>query len=146
MIMGTLRALRSGLQQGYLQTLQELAHGDLFSDYLEMASYLLEEGYKDAAAVIAGSTLEEHQRKLADKHGIDITFTDKSGKEQWKKAQRLNQDLLQSGVYSANDHKLVTLLLALRTSAAHGRYGELTAEQVTNMISSIREIVNRLPA
>ncbi len=37
-----------------------------------MAEYLLKEGYKDPAAVITGSTLEEHLRKLCIKNGIDI--------------------------------------------------------------------------
>jgi hypothetical protein len=146
MIMGILKGLRFDLQQGYLQTLRELVHADLFSDYLDMASYLQEEGYKVAAAVIAGSTLEEHQRKLADKYGIDITLRDKKGKEMPKKAHRLNEDLTKAGVYSANGHKSVTALLALRTSAAHGRDNEYTLDQVGPMILAIRELVNRLPA
>ena len=146
MIIGTLKALRFELQQGYIRTLQELVHSDLFSDYLEMADYLLREGYKDAAAVIAGSTLEEHQRKLADKHGIEITYIDKTGKEQKKKAQRLNEDLHRTKIYSPSDHKLVTWLLSLRTSAAHGRYDEYKADQVDNMISAIRGLLSRLPA
>ena len=37
-----------------------------------MAEYLLHEGYKDSAAVIAGSTLESHLRALCNKNGIDI--------------------------------------------------------------------------
>jgi hypothetical protein len=38
---------------------------------LEMASYLLAEGYKDAAAVLVGSSLEGHLRNLALPHAVD---------------------------------------------------------------------------
>ncbi len=35
-----------------------------------MAEHLLDEGYKDAATVIAGSSLEPHLRQLCQKSGI----------------------------------------------------------------------------
>jgi len=62
----------------------------MFSDFLEMAGYLLSEAYKDAAAVIIGSILEAQLRKLADKHGIVVLKPD--GKP--KTADTLNGDLL----------------------------------------------------
>lgn len=62
--LGALDALYRDIQGDYIKTLSELIHADVFSDYLEMSEYLLKEGYKDAAAVIAGSTLEEHLRTL----------------------------------------------------------------------------------
>ena len=66
---GVLRGLRADVEGGYMQTLEQLVHAALFSDFLEMADELCRSGYKDAAAVIAGSTLEEHLRKHAQQHG-----------------------------------------------------------------------------
>jgi hypothetical protein len=63
-LQGVLRALRADYEAGRLQSFQELVHADLFSDFLEMAEYFLQEGYKDPAAVIAGGVLEQHLRKL----------------------------------------------------------------------------------
>ncbi len=63
-IMGTVDALLLDLEADYLKSLTELIHDDIFSDYLEMAESLLDDSFKDASAVIAGSTLEEHLRKL----------------------------------------------------------------------------------
>lgn len=40
------------------------------SEFLDMSQHLNEAGYKDAAAVIAGSTLESHLKELAVKNGI----------------------------------------------------------------------------
>jgi len=60
-----LRALRADYVAGNLQSVIEIVHADAFADFLDMADYLLQRGYKDAAAVLAGSVLEEHLRKLA---------------------------------------------------------------------------------
>lgn len=48
---GILRSLRHAYAGGYLQSARELAHADLFGDFLEIADPLLSAGYKDAAAV-----------------------------------------------------------------------------------------------
>src|SRR6266404_128743 len=69
---GILSALRADYDAGRLQSFEELIHANLFSDFLEMAEYFLQEGYKDPAAVIAGGVLEEHLRKLCGKHGVTI--------------------------------------------------------------------------
>ena len=61
---GALTALRPAIGSGYLLSVQELIHADVFADFPEMAQYLLGEGYKDSAAVLIGGVLEEHLRKL----------------------------------------------------------------------------------
>jgi hypothetical protein len=77
-LQGILHALRDDYAADRLQTFQELVHADLFSDFLEMAEYFLQEGYKDPAAVMAGGVLEEHLRKLCGKHGITLPAKPKS--------------------------------------------------------------------
>ncbi len=89
-IMGIAQALRDDIKAGYITTLTEIAHGDIFADFLEMAQHLLESGYKDASAVIAGSTLESHIRELCNKFKIPVEETDKKGKLCPMKADRLN--------------------------------------------------------
>ena len=67
---GVVESLRASLKAGYLETASELIHGEVFGDFLEMADHLLERGYKDAAAVVTGSTLEAHLRQLCQKFRI----------------------------------------------------------------------------
>jgi hypothetical protein len=93
LIIGILTALRGEIQDGYLVNISELVRGDTFNSYLEMAEHLISEGYKDAAAVIAGSTLEAHLRQLCVKHDVDTTTVTADGKARSKKASQLNQDL-----------------------------------------------------
>lgn len=138
---GMLRALRADYAAGYLNTIGELIHADVFSDFLEMAGYLLEEGYKDPAAVLAGGVLEEHLRKLCEKHLIATTHAGRP-----KKAEAMSAELAGSSAYSKLDQKNVTAWLDLRNKAAHGRYGEYERQQVSLMILAIRDFITRIPA
>ena len=122
---------------------QGLVTAEVFADYMEMAEYLLESGYKDPAAVIAGSTLEEHLRQLCRKNGIPIV-RQKDGKDVPLKADQLNSNLTKAEVYSTLDQKQVTAWLDLRNKAAHGEYGEYNADQVKGMITGITEFMARV--
>ena len=144
-LVGVLNALYGNLKAGYLKSFSELIHADIFSDYIEMAEYLLEEGYKDAAAVITGSTLEEHLRKLCVKNEIDIEIMS-SGKLRPKKADAMNSDLAKQKVYSKLEQKSVTAWLDLRNKAAHGNYSEYNDNQVKQMIMGVRDFIVRNPA
>ncbi len=139
---GMLLALRSDYECGYLQSVVELVHADVFADFLEMAAYLLEQNYKDPSAVIVGSVLEEHLRKLCNKQGIAATKPDGTP----KKADTLNSELTAAGAYSKLDQKNVTAWLDLRNKAAHGHYTEYTQEQVALTLQGVRDFAARYPA
>jgi hypothetical protein len=139
---GALEALRKDYEEGHLASLPELIHADLFGDFLEMATYLLDGGYKDAAAVIAGSTLEGHLRRLGEKSSIEIT----DGEGRPLKADRLNADLVKAQAYEKTDQKAITAWLGLRNDAAHGDYEKYEAAQVSLMIAGIRDFIRRKPA
>ncbi len=135
---GILSALRGDYDAGRLQSFEELIHADLFSDFLEMAEYFLDEGYKDPAAVIAGGVLEEHLRKLCGKHGVTISAK--------PKLDTMNADLAKSGAYSKNDQKQVTAWAGLRNDAAHGNYSNYGPAEVKLMVAGIRDFISRNPA
>ncbi len=106
-----------------------------------MADYLLTEGYKDPAAVLAGGVLEEQLRKLCQANHISIT----KGTIH-KKADGLNTDLAGANVYSKLDQKNVTAWLGLRNNAAHGKYEQYSKEQVALMVQGVRDFISRNPA
>lgn len=124
-----------------MRTIEELIHASVFADFLEMASELLEKSYKDPAAVIAGSVLEEHLRKLCDRSGIDVEADGKP-----RKADSLNTDLARQTVYNKLEQKNVTAWLGLRNHAAHGDYDQYDAAQVGAMIQNVRDFLTRHPA
>jgi hypothetical protein len=144
--MGVVLALRDDIKQGYIQTLAELVHGEIFADFLEMAQHLVDSNYKDAAAVICGSTLESHIRKLCLKNGIALEEVGKDGGLKPKKADLLNAELAKAQAYSLIDQKSITAWLDLRNKAAHGNYGQYSADQVVLFISGVRDFIARNPA
>ena len=139
-IAGSLEALRADYEDGYLASYDGLVRSDVFGDFLEMAEHLLNEGYKDPAAVVVGSVLESHLRALSVAKGIAV----KSG-EKYVKADRLNSELSKYGKYNKLDQKNVTAWLDLRNKAAHGHYSEYTEEQVKNQLAGVREFMARVP-
>jgi hypothetical protein len=139
---GVVLAFRADVDAGYTRTLAELVHADVFSDFIEMAEELLGSGYKDAAAVIAGSVLEEHLRKLGHKHAVAVERPDGSP----RKADTLNADLTKAGVYNKLEQKSVTAWLDLRNNAAHGKYSEYDHGHVGSLIRDVRSFMTRYPA
>lgn len=139
---GVLLALRADLESGNLAGIQDRIRGDTFEDFLEMAAHLLEQGYKDAAAVIAGSVLEGHLRALALNRSIDTIKPDESP----VKADGLNAELAKAEAYRTGDQKSITAWLGLRNDAAHGHYERYTSEQVGVAHAGIRDFLNRVPA
>lgn len=144
-VISILESLREALAADYLDAASELIHASIFGDFLEMSQHLLVEGYKDASAVIAGSSLEAHLRQLCDKHKIDSTVVIPSGIKP-KKADRMNADLASGKVFSILDQKNVTAWLDLRNKAAHGEYDKYNSDQVGLLISGVRDFITRNPA
>ncbi len=87
---GALKALKRDYAEGYLATIQGLVRAEVFSDFLEMAEHLIEQGYKDPAAVLIGGVLEEHLRNLCAAKSVPIQVSGHS-----KKADAMNSDLAQ---------------------------------------------------
>jgi hypothetical protein len=139
---GILKAVKQEIEGGWLFTVKGLISAEIFSDFLEMAEYLLNEGYKDPAAVMTGSVLEEHIRQLCIKNSIPIE-TIKDGKPIPKKADLMNSELASASIYNKLDQKSITSWLDLRNKAAHGKYSEYTKEQVDLMFQGVTNFISR---
>jgi hypothetical protein len=138
--LGILSSIKTEIEKGWIVSLKGLVSAEIFTDFIEMAEHLLEEGYKDPAAVIIGGVLEEHLRQICVVNGIEIL--DVKGKP--KKADLLNSGLTSAVIYNRLDHKNVTSWLDLRNKAAHGKYSEYNKEQVVSMLKAVTEFVSRV--
>ena len=145
-IVGTVIALKEDLENDYLKSYSEILNSNIFNDYIEIAEHLLENGYKDSAAVIIGSTLETELRKLCEKNNIEIEIIGRNGKSSFKKADSMNSDLVKESVYSKINQKQVTSWLGIRNSAAHGKYSEYTEQDVKLMLDGIKNFIVNNPA
>ncbi|MEV5187866.1 hypothetical protein [Streptomyces werraensis] len=135
------RGLRDDLIAGWVESVVELVHADTYRDYLEMAEGLLDKGYKDAAAVITGTSLEVHVRALCVKNGVTTAVAGKP-----KKADTMNADLKKAGVYDGLQQKEVTAWMDLRNKAAHGNYADYDRDQVRRLIDGVEAFMRKYPA
>jgi len=140
---GILQGARGEMAGGWMVTTRGLISAELFADFLEMAEHLLDEGYKDAAAVMIGSTLEEHLRQLANANGIAVEELNKQNRMVPRKSEIINADLAKA-VYSKLDQSNVTAWLALRNRAAHGKYQDYNDKQVRAVLDAVREFIARV--
>ena len=138
-----LHSIQAEIEGGWIFTVKQLIAAEIFSDFLEMAEHLIEQNYKDPAAVMIGSVLEENLRHLCTTNNID-TEIEKDDKFIPKKADRLNSDLAKAEVYTKLDQKSVTAWLDIRNNAAHGKYDEYSKEQVNLMLHGVTEFLARM--
>ncbi|RSF43513.1 HEPN domain-containing protein [Acinetobacter baumannii] len=127
-----LNAAYDDLKNGFLITFKQIVQAEVFDNELEQAKSLLENGYKNAAAVIAGVVLETAIKELCLNNGIDI---------ERKRLTQLSDDLAKAGVYNKLQQKQITALADIRNNAAHGDYDEFTKEDVERMISDIERFL-----
>lgn len=134
--LGVLQAAADDHANGCSFTVRQRVYADVFDDFLEMAAHLLDGGYTTAAAVIAGTTLEEHARKLCQKHGVTTGKT----------AAATNEALYKQSVYSQADWRLNQGWLDIRNDCAHNLSTAYDKQQIRQMIEGIRGFMVRNPA
>jgi hypothetical protein len=138
-LISILTELQYAFESDLFQTIRELARAELYDDLLGGAKYLLEEGWKDAAAVMIGSVFEENLRKLCVKHGINPFTSDPTPKP--KKANTLNQELAGNKIYDQFTSKSVILWLDVRNNAAHGHRDKYDAEKVAEFCHFVEQFL-----
>lgn len=138
--------VKEEIDKDWIGSTKGLLAGEVFDDFLDRAQHLLDERYKDAAAVIAGSSLEAHLKRLCGKHGVDTTFTDAKGTVKPKQADTINADLVKTNAYDKNEQKQVTAWLGIRNEAAHGNGQNVKDEVVKDLITGVRQFIARYPA
>jgi len=120
------------LQKGFLVSFKQIVQAEVFDSELEQAKSLLQNSYKNAAAVIAGTVLETAIKELCLNNGIELDR---------KKLTHLNDELAKAGIYNKLQQKQVTALADIRNNAAHGDYEQFTQEDVRRMIEDIERFL-----
>lgn len=132
---GIIKSVQNDFEKGLLVNIRQLLQAEIFADFLEMGEYLLKENYKDAAAVIIGSVLEDSLRKLATSNGINILKDNGN----YLTLEPLNIELAKADVYNRLKQKEVTSWGDLRNKAAHGHHDEYDKPQVQMMLLFVQK-------
>lgn len=131
--LGVLKAAWNDYSKGYLIEAKLLITAEVFDDILEQAEQLLEQGYHQAAAVLAGCVLEDTLRKMCQRNGINLPAK--------PNLDRMNSELARKAVYNSLVQKRITTLADIRNKAAHGQCTEFSKKDVQNMLIEVRRFV-----
>jgi hypothetical protein len=129
-LLAVFTAAREDYEGGYLNSVKSLVQAEVFGSEIEQARELHQNGYIVAAAVIAGVVLETTLRQICDNYGIGTGSLNK-----------MNADLTKIGAYNLLVQKRITTLADIRNNAAHGRDGEFSADDVSEMIKQVENFV-----
>jgi hypothetical protein len=127
--------MQSDVDRGMLNDFRTLVRAEVFADFLDMAEHLLDENYKDAAAVMLGAVLEDSLRALATRKGSPIVSP--AGKP--LTIDPLNVALAKAGTYGPLVQKQITSWANLRNDAAHGHFSKYDADQVRQMLLFVQK-------
>ncbi|MCP5108662.1 MAG: HEPN domain-containing protein [bacterium] len=130
---GILKAAKDDYEHEQLFKIRQLVEAEVFDDFLEQAEHLFKSGYYQPAAVICGCVLEDGLRKLCERNGIDIGSK--------PKLDKMNADLAKAGIYTKLVQKKITHLAELRNKAAHGQWDQFHKNDVEEMLSAARRIM-----
>lgn len=142
---GIIRVMREEVEGDLLATTQSIIAAGVFTDFIEMAEHLHEEGYTLAAAVIAGGALEAHLKRLATANGIELTFVDAKQKVRHKSADAINTELRAKDVYDKPTWKQVEFWQSVRNRATHENI-EPKKEDLDSMLRDVRVFLDNYPA
>lgn len=127
---GILRAVLDDLTSGYLVELRDVLAAEVFTDFLDMAKHLLDQGYKDPAASLVGAVLEDGLRRIASKAGTT-----------GRNLGTLNDACLKAGAYNKLAHQQVTVWITTRNRADHGEFGEYDMRHVQEMHRGVSQFL-----
>ncbi len=134
-VQAVLKALKEDIDGGLLLNIEEIVAADIFTDFLEMAEHLLENGYKDPAASLVGAVLEDGLRKIAKKNDIEIKSRGN--------ISSLNKKLADSDIYNRIIQREIHAWNELRDQADHGHFDEYDEKQVSKMLEFVRDFLGK---
>lgn len=129
-VLGILKSAKDDYEYSMLIDLKTIIEAEIFDEFLEQAEHLLNSGYFQPAAVIAGCVLEDTLRKMCIRSEIEIA--------ERPKLDKMNADLSKCGVYNKLNQKQITAWADLRNKAAHGHWDDFNQDDVRMFIQGLR--------
>jgi hypothetical protein len=125
-----LKNLRGDVEGGYLTNYYLGVAGEVLADLLDLGSWSLGEGSKEAAAILVGSGLEVGLRRVAAARSIDISNV--------RGIDGINEALSRAGIYGAVRRGQVDAWRVLRNHAIHGEHEAYSDAEVRLMLDGVQ--------
>lgn len=111
-VLGSLKSIKESLDDGLLTGFEDIVYAEAFSDLVEQAEYLYEQGFFLASGVLLRAILEERLKKLCERTGC------LPGKARPTIAD-YNQNLYAAKIYDKITFKHVDSMASVGNAAAH---------------------------
>lgn len=121
---------KKDFEGGFLFNVSALVKAEVLDDVLEQANALLDAGYKDAACILNGVTLETTLKELSKRAKVSLGKLDK-----------MNTDLCKAGVYNMAKQKQITAWAELRNKAAHGEWTAYDSDDVRSFQDGVQRFI-----
>lgn len=131
-ITGLLNTLKIDIEYNLLNSLQEQIAGEIYGDFISLAKRLVDEGFKDPAAVLACGALEDSMKKFAQKNKIEVSDADLSVVVNSLKAAGLIKGI-QAGV--------VQSYVKLRNKTFHAQFDKIEMPEVSSLIAFVETFI-----
>lgn len=122
--------LRGDIENGYLDNIYLGIAGEVISDLLDLGTWSLGEGSKEAGAILAGSALELGLRRLARNRSVDVSRA--------RGIDDINDALASASVYPAVRRGQIDAWRILRNHAIHGDHEAYSSEEARLMLEGVR--------
>lgn len=126
---GILNAVKQDIENGYLTELRTLISAEVFSNFLDMATHLLEQQYYHPAASLVGAVLEDSLRTIAKNKKISV----QSGDD----LSSLNGKCSAAKIYNSIVSKQISVWTDIRNKADHGNFAQVKSQDVMDMLSGV---------
>ncbi|MBV6628296.1 MAG: DUF4145 domain-containing protein [Rivularia sp. (in: Bacteria)] len=131
-ILGKLEYLKTEIELGLLQSLEQEISGEIYGDLLLMARSAIDNDAKDTAAVLCSAALEEATKKLAFLNDINIEN---------KSLTEVTNALKTKGLIKGIQSKLFSTYISIRNKAAHADWNKIEQPDVKSMIAFTEEFI-----
>lgn len=129
---GFLNALKSDLENNFLENLQDVVAGEIYGDFISLAKQLADEGIKDPAAVLACGALEDSLKKFAIKNGISVFDEDLS---------QVVNSLKSAGLIKGVQAGVVQSYVKLRNKSFHAQFDKIELPEVLSLIAFVESFI-----
>lgn len=130
---GILNAAISDFREGFMADARLLISAEVLSGMLEQAKELLENQYKDAAAVLIRAVLEDGLRRLSIAKGIDV--------EPRAGIRKLADRLVKENAISKLQHDQILAMKTIGDSAAHAQIDKYRQNDVERFCEFVSDFV-----
>ncbi len=133
---GILNAALVDYTQGFMADSKLLVSAEVFADFLVQAEILLENDYKDAAAVVIRAVLEDGLRRLCS--ASELMPSPRDGVHQ------LAEKLLRKGAITSLQFKEIEAKKEVGNNAAHGHFDEYAKADVVAFYEFVQRFLANL--